>query len=270
MSTLQHLISRIGSASLLLFIVLPLSIAHAVPFSSDITISGDTTFDDSFSFGGQGSFSVIQGGATTTETFVDDTATANPLAGTLTDINDGFGFSGNADVTDDEFTIGFDTFVTTTNASSDIYEVVFKLVFSNMVNADGADAFSDSELSLSQDGSEVAFSDLVSDTLFGDAVFVDEANDGATGTFGESFTDSRTILISLDLNPGDIIELDMFWTLAGGDFASGLAEADLSAFLSVDSVTNKSQPEPVPAPGTLLLLGLGLFFLSLKRRFQKN
>ena len=67
----------------------------------------------------------------------------------------------------------------------------------------------------------------------------------------------------MTLAPTDLIMMDMRWTLEGGDFASGSADANLSATLNVTSVTNVTPA--VPEPGTLLLLGGGLLGLVLAR-----
>lgn len=271
MFTVKHLISRIGLAFIAGALAFNLSIAHAIPFTSDLSITGDTTFDDGFSFGGSGDFDVVEGGVTTQSTYSDSTVTgSNPLLGTLTDINDGIGFTGVAsaagnDLGPGEFAIGFDTYLNlTNNSATDAYEVVFKLNFSNTVNADGADGVSDSELTLDADGSEIFFSDLISDTLNGD-----EDGGNLTGGFGDPLSDSGDAFFTFLLNPTDMLDLDMAWTLTGGDFAQGLAEADLSAFLSVYSVTLQGGPPvPTPLPATFFLVGLGLILLPLQRRMR--
>jgi hypothetical protein len=266
MFTVKHFINRTGLAFFAGALALNLSVAHAVAFTSDISISGSTAFDDGFSFGStSGDFSVVSGGSTTTSTYAGSTATGdNPLAGTLTDLNDGFGFTGMASATDDEFAIGFDTTVNVQNNSlSDVYEVIFSFDYSNWVNSSGDDAFADSELTLDANGIEIAFSDLLSDSFYGN-----EVAGIATGDSGGALSDSNELFFNFILNPSDILDLDMIWTLEGGDFATGLAEADLSAFLSVVSVQAQGVPVPAPLPGTFLLVGLGLVLLPVQRRMQ--
>ena len=264
MFTLRRLTSRAGLALTATAFVFNFSVAHAA-FSTDIQIGGDTIFDDGFSIGTSGDFSTVSGGIADISTYaVDSSVTGvNPQAGALTDIGDGFGFSGIASMTDDVFSAGFDTYIGITNVSLiDTYEVTFKLNFSNMVNADGGDAYADSELTLFKDGvDEIFFSDLVSDTSFGDT-------DGgvATGGFGDALSDGGDAFFTYTLNPSELLELDMSWTLEGGDFAGGLAEADLSAFLSVHSVERQAVPTPLPA--TFFLVGLGLALLPLQRRMR--
>ena len=74
-----------------------LSIAQAVPISSDISITGSSTYDTANSFSDpgastSGTMTVTSGGTTTTTNYADGfvSSGANPLGGTLTDINDGF------------------------------------------------------------------------------------------------------------------------------------------------------------------------------------
>lgn len=263
MFTVKHCIGRIGLTLTATALVFHFSVAQAVPFSTGLSITGSTTFDDSFSFGSSGGFSVVESGATTASTYdtVPIVTGDNPLTGLLTDFGDGFGFTGSASVTDDGFAAGVDTTIQLINtSSSNIYKVFFRLSYSNSVNADGDDAFADSELILGSNGGfdDVFFSDLKSDTFFGD-----EDAGLLTGGFGDPLLDNGDFLFSFILNPSDILDLDMSWTLEGGDFASGLAESDFSVFLSIDSVDVKT-----PLPGTLFLVGIGIILLPLQRRLR--
>ena len=255
--------SRMGSALTAIFCAFQLSAAQAVPFSSDISVTGNTTFDTSASFGGSGDFSLVSGGVTTTSTFTDSSVTvgANPLAGNLTDINDGVGFNGSASVTDDEFLIGFDTAMNVTNNSSDIFRVTINLAFDNLVNADGTDAYADSELVLKVNGVEIFFSDLISDTVYGD-----KEGGVSTGGAGEELSESGSFSSNFELNPADVLVFDLIWTMEGGDYSGGLANGELSAFLSVTSVEKAIASAPLPA--TFLLLAMGIILLSVQRRFR--
>jgi len=249
--------------------------AHALPISSDISISGETDFDGGFSFGGGGTFSTIEGGITSMSTYTENIVSGtDPMTADLTETGDGFGFAGTASASTDgdEFGIGFDTSIGVSNTSgTDSYEVVFGLNFDNRVNADGTDAYADSELTLGIAGTEEFFSDLVSDILNGD-----EANGVPLVSFGAILPESGAgLLFTLALNPGETIDMLLSWTLEGGNYAaSGLAEADLSAFLYVDSVTNTTQLPPPPPPsgvpeaGSLFLFSAGFLGLLLKRRRQ--
>ena len=255
----KHWISRIAPAIASIALALNLLTAHAV------TITTTTTFDNGFGNGPiNGSFFVKSGGITTTAIYSGSPTTPNSLTGPLTDILDGSGFNGSASVTDTdpvtEFGIGFDTNITVLNNTGSQQTVSFRLDFSNMVNADGDDAFSDSELILQEklvgdlDFTEVFFSDLVSDTSFGDAV-----GGVGTGLFGESLMENGSQIFSYTLNDSEQIELQMSWTLSGGVFPDvGLAEANLTAELTL-----------VPLPGSLLFMVSGMLLLPLQRLLRK-
>lgn len=263
---------------LLLTALLPVSAAYAVPFSTDISITGSTDFSESFSIGPTtGDFGITSSGATTLTTFSGSTATgADPLGGTLTDIGDGFGFSGSAATTFDVFGIALDTGISISNSSATAsYDVVFELIFSNTVDADGPDAVVDSEMSLSIDGTEVFFSDIISDTFFGDS-----AGGVLLGTFGGSVAESGTVLLpTITLAPSATAIIDFFWTVEdfSGDYAGGLASLASSSFLSVSSVTSLAPPPPpppppppgtIPEPGTLLLLLAGILSIPMVRKIS--
>ena len=260
------MINKLIRNSLLLMaaVALNASLAHATLIPTGLSVTAGTEFWN-FSFEGTGGFSLISGGATSSSTY-DGTPTvtgADPLNGSLTDTDDGTGFDGSARVTGvgDEFAIGFDSTLTTTNTHvTESYDIVFKLVFSNSVNADGDDAYALSVLTLDADLAEIFYSDLLSDTLFGD-----EDGGIATGGYGDLLTGGGSPTYAYTLNPGEALTLDLFWTMVGGNFVDiGLAEASLSAFLSIDSVVTRGGPPPtVPVPGTLLLMGLGMILLRL-------
>ena len=148
------------------------------------------------------------------------------------------------------------------NSASDIYTVTFRLIFENRVNADGPDAFADSNLFLtdSLNVDDIFFSDIKSDTLFGD-----EVGGALTGTFGNELVQGNSAdLFTYTLNPTDVVNLNMSWTLEGGDFDTmGLATASMSARLLVDSVTVKT-----PLPGTVVMVALGIVLLPLQRRLR--
>lgn len=264
MFTLRHVLYRSGLALTAGVLAFNLSVAHAA-FTTDISISGDTAFDDGFSIGSSGDFRKVSGGVADVSTYATDASFTgdNPQAGDLFDLGDGFGFTGDASVIDDEFAVGFDTYINVTNLSLNVYDVTFKLDYRNSVNADGDDAYADSELTLFDGTGEIFFSDLISDTVNEDQVGGDY-----TGGFGDALSDIGSEFFTFTLNSGGMIDLDMSWTMVGGDWESGLAEGSLSAYLSVYAVERLGEPTPVPAPSVFSLLALGLILLPLQRRLR--
>lgn len=249
----------------------PFTSVQAAFIPSDISISAETTFDAGNSFGaGVGEFSLISGATTITNTYSGGTAVgSNPLSGALLNTGEGIGFTGDVSVVDEEFLIGFDSLISLENTSASvIYDIIFKLVFSNSVSASGLDAYADSEFVVFLGDPQEFFSDITSDTAFGNEVAgvrVDPRVNGGT------LTESSTVFFNYVLNPSDNFDLSLFWTLYGGDFASGSSQASFSQFLSVESVIARSVPPvpSVPAPN-----GLSIFILALAglvaRRFSKS
>lgn len=266
MFTLRPGAGNLGLALTATAFALHLSVAQAVPFTTDITISGENSLDNPFSTGGTGDFSMVSGGTSTTSTFDANSVVtgADPIIGSLTDISDGFSLSGTAttdNIDDDYFSFGMDTSLNLSNTSaSDSYEVVFKLSYSNTVNADGVDAWSTSEFSVNENVAEIFNSYLISDSLYGDA-----DNSGDLGTFGDVLVESGDEFFAFVLNPLDILSLDMDWTAEGEDLTdNGLSEISFFASLSVYSVEQFT----VPLPGTFILVGMGLILIPLQRRMR--
>ncbi|GEM_PF-5569133 len=246
---------------------------NAAAFDSNISITGETFFDDGtdtgFSFGNTtGQMTNIEGGSSTATTLAGDTATGNnPLSGTLTDIGDSFSFGGSGSATTGEpdFAIGIDNQITIENTNISSFEVVLQLDYRNLVSSSGTDAFSNSEFSLSMDGgsTEHFFTHLVSDT-----VNENENNGAYTGNYGGELSIDNILTITLLLAANETVILDSFWTLEGGAFESGdQAQFDSEFTFSVMSVTDQSTPPVVvPTPGTLILVILGLISFSLSRQ----
>jgi hypothetical protein len=250
-----------------------LSSVQAAVIPIDIDVQAQTTFDEGYGDGvSSGNFSLKNGGATTTSTYAGATVTGtNPLTNSLVNTNDGIGFTGSANTTDDFFNVGFDSTIDVTNNSvSDIYDIVFKLEFSNMVNASGGDAFADSEFFLLANGLEIFFTDLLSDSVNGNEV----AGDGGPAPYFGSLLETNTLFFNFALNPSDLLTLSLSWTLDGGvdnSFAAGQSDFNFSQFLSIESVTLRGGqvPPSVPAPGSLSLFVIALVGL-VARNARKN
>ena len=268
MRNARRWISSIGQAAAVTTLVCMLSNAHAVPFTPSVVVTGSSDFDQVYSFGASGNFSLTSGGSTTTTNYdaAGVTSGADPLTGALTDTGDGIAISGNAGPVSDFFGVGIDSLVTVTNNASGNISVVFGLDFSNMVDATGTDAFVESELTLAKRVtgeavfSEVFASHLVTDTLNGN-----EFNGVPVAGLGGPLSDSGNLLFSYLLAPSEILELEFVWTLndASGDYAGdGSVSADLAASLTVDAV--------VPLPGSLLFMVSGMLLLPLQRLLRKK
>lgn len=243
--------------------------AFAGLIPADLDISINTLFDNSYSYGPvAGTYGHISGGVQSNATFNGGTTTVNPMLHQLTQDGDGIYFLGgtNNTVFNQEYAIGIDSFMTLeNNSATDTIEIVLELVFSNDVTADGADAFADSESRLLEDGNEIYFSDLISDTLNGNF-----HNGIATGASGGSISDAGTHLFSFTLNPMATISLELDWTAWGGDFGSDGSALQLDKSLKIKSTNVASNPStPIPEPDALVLLVIGLLIFQLRLKQKR-
>jgi hypothetical protein len=252
--------------------------ALANPIPTDLSITGSLAFDDTVGppFGDalqSGSFSATEGGATSTSTFDGDTVTGNnPLSATFSDDNgDGLAVDSSASAGDasdlNEYFFGFDGEVNLGNSSvTDTYEIFFDFEYNNRVEAN-VDAFADNELILSDDFGELFFTDLVSDTFFGNEV-------GGVGQpeSGGVLQEMGIFSFSLQLAPGESSMLSLFSTSFGGAFSGGTSFSSLSYRLGITDIvsSNEPPPEPVPEPATTTLLLLGLGIAAASRRRQRK
>ena len=247
--------------------------AQALPFTTDITITGTSDFSDNHAsavgFNQLGSYSVKQGGVTTTNT-VDGTMVTGgrPLSATLTQAGDGFGIS--ADVSGTSTGVGSEfpmniEFSIFNSAVSAVYQLTLQLDYSHAVSADGGNAYAISEYLLVDTTNNL---DLMKRVVLSDTFFGDHKNDSNLGTFGEVVADGGTIFLDLILRPGELLELFVQYDMSLGMAAGpGSTVGSFSSFLSVANVV-QIERGTIPIPATLLLLlmgGLGLIVRRPKR-----
>ena len=254
-------------------------LAEAAPIDPDITITGDVTLDigytgafDNASL--SGTITRTVGGTITTTNYSDPgtgvVVGTNPIGGDLTDTGDGFGATGVARATasaasDGEFQVGIDIVMSITNNSAlDVFQVTILTTFANSVDASGADAYTDSEFTLDRrlstvppPGTEEFFTDLVTDTVFGNTVGGNPVP-GLGGPLSENGTDT----LVLTLNPGETYIIEGDWTMAGGAFFDSAGSAasleNFSVMVTIQDV--------IPEPATLSLLALGIGAMGIGRR----
>ncbi len=252
--------------------------------SPDLMISGNVEFDmvNSSSATGNASqnadMSLVIGGGTTLTSIANVTPTGvNPLGGLLTDYGDGVGVSaiGSSTASGVSSTIPgfiFDIGFSLSNSSAtDSYQVFFELAFSNFADAEGNDAFMDAEINLFNSLlAEIFFSDLTSDTAFGD-----QKNGIALPTSGATLTDSGTFAFNITLLAGASDNFSAVLKMDGGAFTeNSFFNSRTSAFISVvgaDNLTNTQPPQPpsqVPEPSTFILFFMAMLLSQVKRRMK--
>ena len=140
------------------------------------------------------------------------------------------------------------------------------LLFDNLTSASGGDAFADSKILLfDADNSELFFSDLITDTWFGD-----QNNGALTNTFGVTQTDSGSFAFDILLSAGAVDNFKGEVHLVGGEFSGqGAFGINSSASLSLVAARPQDTPPPqIPLPASGWLFGLGLFFV-VQRQLRK-
>ncbi len=247
-----------------LLVVLATTTARADAIPADLTITGTIDFDTGFAVGNPAGAMVVKVGGTDTTSTVSGgavTAGTNPLSGTFSSWGDGVGIqslTGSASTSGEEWAAGFDITLTFTNTSAtDSYDVVVKVAYDNRVDSSGDDAYADSEFTLDDDdGAEVFFTQLVTDTVNGD-----EKNGTPQGSFGAALTDAGTWTYALTLAPGASFSWTGDYTVEGGAYTSGdLADSFFDVFVEIEL------GPAIPEPGTFILLGLGLAGVALAMR----
>lgn len=271
------------------FFLLAAATIAAAPLPADLRIftslSTDPNAGDYLSFDAANSSpatgntthtgSLVQtiGGTSTATTINDTTITSgsNPLGGTLTDIGDGWEIHSNINgnflnITDTDATnkAFYDLFFSLQNLSAtDSITVTISLDFDNHVDTSGSDTFAASEIQLFDgSGAELFFSDLLSDTIFGN-----QSNGVDTGTFGGPLNDSELHQFVQILNPGDLLSFHILHYIEGGAFvADSSYSASLDAIVSFDAAIHTNPPNPIPEPGIFALIGIGLLGILFGRR----
>ncbi|WP_208597656.1 PEP-CTERM sorting domain-containing protein [Desulfogranum mediterraneum] len=262
-------------------VVLSGALVGAVPLPGDLSISGSEISFDTGYFSTAGSATTISAsriyatvGGVDTSTAFDETGllapALNPIPGPFTQTGDGLGLEVTASTASSDlpagFFLGVDLIFDLTNSSAtESYEVDIRWTFDNSVDADGVDAYATSEFDLFADGM-TEFTDIASDTFFGD-----EFDGVLTGTFGEVVVDSGSLLFTLTLAPGDMVQVSGEYTLDGEVFLEGTSSAAFSSFVSIDGFTRLGGGgSPVPEPATLLLFGVGLAAVAGRVRRSRN
>lgn len=164
-------------------------------------------YDTGFSFSTSsadhsGTISQTIGGADTVSTFANGLVTtgANPLVDYPTDTGDGVAIP---------YLIASKTGIATNRAGNDIqinlvnpsatdtYHVVLVVDYVNHVYTWGPNAYVHSEFTIDQDGSEIFFSDIESDVVYGDKL-----NGVQKASFGGNIIDSGQSLMEISIAPG--------------------------------------------------------------------
>jgi hypothetical protein len=213
----------------------------AYPIPEAVVITGSTTYDTGSSFSQPpnsshvGSIALTVDGASNATAFADGAATGtNPLADTFAATGDGVSIIGAGSVPGTaEFLAGVDTEITLVNNSpTETYEIALAITFANRADANGVNSYLYSEFTIDQGPSEVFFTDVQSDTVFGD-----ELNGVQQGTFGAPVRDSGMETLVLTLPPGASTVLNGSWTLEGGVFSPGSSAAgDYRGAITIDRV----------------------------------
>ena len=248
----------------------------AAPIPLDLSIIASNSFSTGDSFAGDGDvnhssiMSLLQGGILS-QTSVNDTLVtgANPLAGQLTDINDGVAIDATLTAGASGFAEGyfFDfNFALQNNSLTTSYSLSFLLLFNNLTSASGEDAFADSKILLfDADNSEFFFSDLTTDTLFGD-----QNNGALTNTFGVTQTDNGSFSFNILLGAGAVNNFKGELHLVGQEF-SGQGAFGMNSFASLSLAAARpldTPPPQIPLPASGWLFALGLFFVA-QRQLRK-
>ncbi|MCC2615866.1 PEP-CTERM sorting domain-containing protein [Aestuariibacter halophilus] len=242
------------------------SFAAPIPVGLDITGTMETTQVDPFAtLLADGN--VHEGGATTGPIDISGLGSVN---GTFTATDDGFDMGATATgnggdgiaygIFGNDFLI--DVAIAMTNNTADTLRLTWSLSWGMSVDADGDDAFAEASMSFDDGLSTLIASNVISDTVFGDA-----KNQNDLGTLGANITDFGATIFVFDLTAGASADLNGLFGLRGGTYTTVGDFAALGDFnLRLRSVENLTPPVQTPEPLTILLIGCGLLGIALYRR----
>ncbi|MCF4008887.1 hypothetical protein [Rheinheimera sp. UJ63] len=252
---------------------IPKLTAAPIPLDLSVTASNSFASDSIPGFGAvnhNSTLSILLGGVLSQSTVIDTAVTGgNPLTGQLTTLDDGIAINTNLLAGADSLAEGyfFDfNFALQNNSLTNAYLLSFVLLFDNLTSASGLDAFAESKILLFDDSNnEFFFSDLATDTLFGD-----QKNGTFTGTSGVTQSDNGSFGFDILLGAGAASSFRGELQLVGQEFInSGSFAANSFANVSLSAVRSlNTPPQQVPLPATGWLFLLGLFFLA-QRQLRK-
>jgi len=170
-----------------------------------------------------------------------------PLGGPLLKLGDGVGITSTMNGYDDgqpatsDGLFGDYSLTLSNHSASHAYQVSLQIDYANSVQASGPaappdGAFNIGLITLNRGDTALFFTNLTSDTAFGDKHDV-----LFTGTSGQNQSDSGVRTVDLTLRPGDTIQLQGQHDLRGGASRTGASyRGGLKAFISLAAVSDLS------------------------------
>eukprot|EP01026_Neomeris_dumetosa_P064586 TRINITY_DN6160_c1_g1_i3.p1 TRINITY_DN6160_c1_g1~~TRINITY_DN6160_c1_g1_i3.p1 ORF type:complete len:280 (+),score=8.60 TRINITY_DN6160_c1_g1_i3:69-908(+) len=245
----------------------------AVPIPAGLDISGSLTNTQADAFGGATTTSsAITGGTTSSASL----GLGGSIAATFSDTGDGLGFDGSVSGSDTDGVTyaGFGNYyllnllVGMNNTSANDYRIIWDFSFDLNTDADGADAFGETSMNVS-DTLATLFSELfISDVFLGDQV-----GNTFPPTSGAALGTSGSTSFSFDILAGNSASLTGALGIGGGVFATAssfLSDLDFDLRIrSIEQLNTTPGPNPIPEPFSLSLFMLGLIML-LRNKFLRQ
>jgi len=264
--------------SILLAVGFMSSTATASLINTDLSIEANVTFDTGASVPTTGNanqsadMTRVIGGTSSSSSVINVTPSGgNPYGGGLTNYGDGIGVNALASSTAGALSeVGgfvFDfSFSLQNNSLLDTHKVFFELDFSNFANAEGADAFVDSEINLFDSlNNEMFFSDLTSDSKIGD-----EKNGVGLSSFGATLLDNGKFLFDITLAAGVLDSFSAVLKMDGEDFTNdSFFTGQSDVFIRIvdsENLTSSTPSTPVPEPSSIFLFAVVMMLVQIKRR----